>query len=210
MLNLCVPTIIDNSKQIEELKKYSWNIIDLVVSNDKVSAAINRNRCIAKCKHEIIIMLDHDIKGFYQGWEKDLIDPLLSDNTIQLVSARLIDEKGKPQTMMGWGDSIQDIGWVEIDEKKLPSSCIAFRKSLCDEIIESELLPVNNPFDENYLKAEFEDTDFCYAISKIKSDAIFIVNNNCKLIHLNHETWRDESIRNVNRHYFEKKWNITT
>lgn len=216
MIDIIIPTnksIDQVQKQINEIKKFTfideiekYNFEDyrIIPTCQEGSAAYNRNYGLKASKNEIVIQMDDDIFGFYNGWLSDLIHPLLEVKNC-IVSARFLKENCELQIMMSWGRSLHTRGLIE-PPTELPSSCIAFRRELANKIIICDELPYNNPFDENYLKAEFDDTDFMMAAKYVDPSLKFYVNNDCKLIHLNAESWRDESIRGVNKSYFNKKW----
>jgi glycosyltransferase involved in cell wall biosynthesis len=151
-----------------------------VIGDQKGSRSYNRNYYLDRADGDIIILMDDDITGFYDGWEQDLIKPL-EDNSISIVSARLVDEQGKNIPMMFDGTKYNIV----------PTGCIAFRKT-------------GVRFDENYTEYGYEDTDFCRQMELIYPNKKTLINNNCKLVHLT----IDKGIRSKDksRRYFLNKW----
>ena len=68
-------------------------------------------------------MVDDDITGFFPGWSSLMVAPL-ADPNILYVSARLMNECGTPQMVMGFSKNIM-LPHVEVNNA--PSACIAFR-----------------------------------------------------------------------------------
>jgi hypothetical protein len=124
--------------------------------------------------------MDDDITGFYEGWEQDLIKPL-EDNSISIVSARLVNEQGKNIPMMFDGTKYNVV----------PTGCIAFRKT-------------GIRFDENYKGYGYEDTDFCLQMQTVYPNKKVLINDNCKLIHPTQD--KGFRSREENRKYFNNKW----
>jgi hypothetical protein len=205
-----IDIIIPTNKTFPQVEALINDIRENTSEDHKVIAtckdawtAVNRNYGLEISVNDVVVQLDDDITGFYPGWLSDLTRPVFETNCI--VSARFLDERGRLQIMMDWGRSLQVHGLIE-PPSELPSSCIAFRRDIVNKIIDCKELPLNKPFDENYIKAEYDDTDFMKAVKFVDPYMRFYVNNDCKLIHLNKESWRDESIRGVNKKYFNHKW----
>lgn len=197
----------DLTFQSQELLKTSNEFSGFIFTCQDGSAAYNRNYGIAKSKADIVIMIDDDIFGFYPGWVKDLIDPLIQEKEIGVISARLLKENGKPAIMDVWGVS-ESIRPGIFYKKWVPSACIAMRRFELLKIKESDKFPLNNPFDENYQKASFEDSDLLEVYRQLLNKKVAITND-CKLIHLNAESWRPGFRWEGNREYFQNKWEFT-
>lgn len=186
--DIIIPTCkIDISALLNELKSLNAHII--VSSNPSFSAAQNRNLGLNRSTSDYIIMLDDDVSNFQANftpcWHLELIHPLIDDPKISIVSARLMKADNKtPAPMMS---NNYDLTTPLIEVKKVPTACIAFRKT-------------NIRFDENFLGSGFEDDDFCRQMGpKI------VINNLVKAIHKN-EMKRQETFWEQNRAYFIKKW----
>jgi glycosyltransferase involved in cell wall biosynthesis len=173
-ISVCVPTFRKDYKPEFDFGG------EIIVSGQEGSAAYNRNYCLDKATGDVIVMIDDDITGFYSGWVEDLVKPL-EDNSISIVSARLLNKDGTNAPMMYDGQP---------QYKIVPSSCVAFRKT-----------PIR--FDEGYVGG-FEDTDFCKQMDTVHPDKKVLVNEKCRLIHLN-EKKRQENYANARR-YFVSKW----
>lgn len=170
--------LIPSCKNEEDLNKQSGDILSfdrnlsIVYSHNDTSAAINRNACleIANVEYhpEYIVMIDDDITGFYSGWSSLLIEPLENPD-ILYVSARLINECGKPQMVMGFS---KDLNHELVTVNIAPSAAIAFRND-------------GLRFCEEYKGSGFEDTDFHFQLKeKYGYDKKVVVNNRVKLTHL--------------------------
>jgi len=175
----------------------------------KDSASVNRNYCINNAQGDIIIMFDDDIKGFYPGWEKDLISPFLKfPGKFSIISARLITETGDMAGQLGDGiepylsEKDFQIAYHTAKTKLnlVGSSCIAFPTD------------VGVRFDEAFLGAGYEDTDFCMQVNQKHPNKKTIINNRCKMIHLSESKGRTVGGKDTigaNRGLFRKKWRIS-
>ena len=150
----------------------------LIFTGQPASASINRNYGLAIAQSDIIVMLDDDMRGFYEGWVDDLIKPLEDDRVI-LVSARLLNPDGSIGSCMGAG-GLPVEGVCEANRSayrgyfRLPTACIAFRKN-----------PLR--FNEGFVGSGYEDSAFMNDLCVRYPGKIFVVNNNCKLIHENRQ-----------------------
>jgi hypothetical protein len=195
----------DIMPMITELERYvTPNEGEVRWCGQQQSAAKNRNVCIAMARYPIVIMVDDDVLGWYAGWHRDLIKPLVEEpERYSVVSIRCLDKKGNIAPMLGDGGSREVKGkWqkaLHTPESGLNVCCsagIAFYKG--DGI----------RFDEEYVKAVWEDTDFCMQYKKEYSGKDIILNNNCQLIHRNEMKNRDAQSFKQNRDYFSRKWNL--
>jgi hypothetical protein len=137
-------------------------------------------------------MLDDDMTGFFTNWDKILIEPLLVDSDIYLVSARLMDKNGSPGAMMHNNNNYAP-GWYPPKAKFVPTSCIAFRRS---EI----------RFDETYVGSGWEDTDWCRQLDLKFPLGKVVINNNCRLTHLNEMKNQHGENWEKNKAYYTSKW----
>lgn len=174
--------------QVCEIEGFSPN--DKIIKTcEPVSAAKNRNIGLNHATTDIVIMVDDDIFGFYEGWMNDLIRPLLDDKSIVYVSARLVHPDGSNAPMMFQGESTGPY----CDVPRAPTAAIAFRN---DGI----------RFDENFIGSGYEDDDFCIQIKERYPSGRFIINNKCRLIHANEQKNQHGKYAEHNQAYFEKKW----
>jgi glycosyltransferase involved in cell wall biosynthesis len=170
------------------------------------SAAKNRNLCFNNSKADIVIYCDDDLAGFYKGWVEDLVEPL-KDETIGIISARLLKMNGDKGIMQDYGISMSLNGGT-IKRKLVPSACIAMRRVDLLKIIECKECSDNVPWDNNYQRASFEDSDLCEVYKRHLGKTI-CVNNLCKIKHKDEEKWRPNFDWTVNRDYYNKKWGYT-
>jgi glycosyltransferase involved in cell wall biosynthesis len=142
------------------------------------SASVNRNYGLEKSTSDIFVMMDDDITGFYPGWLSDLVQPMIDDPTIMVASIRCLNKDGNIGPMMGGGGIPSDIGVHDVlpsgyrDFKRVPTACIAVRKN-------------DVRFDEGFRGSGYEDTAYLNRINEIYPGCRIVINNNCKLIHLN-------------------------
>ena len=145
---------------------------------ENASASINRNKGLGLSSGDVVVMLDDDITGFYPGWLTQITAPL-QDDEIALVSARLMATDGTPGAMMGSGipfdDGIHDVSLSAYrGYRRVTTAAIAFRKT-------------DLRFCEDYIGSGYEDTDFMNEFNKTNPDKRLVINNACRLIHLNEE-----------------------
>lgn len=180
-------------KQVEEMQRTISLPGELIVTCSSGSAAYNRNIGLNRAKHDLILMVDDDMTGFYPGWDNDLINPMLADRSIVMISARLLKKDGTPGvTMSGNYDMSKDL--VPSLNGYLPTACVAFWKS-------------DLRFDETFIGSGFEDTDFCCFMRRKYPQGKFFNNNKCKLIHLNEmKNQHDGDIWDRNQKYYISKW----
>jgi glycosyltransferase involved in cell wall biosynthesis len=191
--DIIIPTCksADDCAFLYGLLYYSNRDNNIVFTHLSASAAVNRNAGLNAATTDIVIMVDDDIRGFYPGWDQDLIKPLLLFSDIIYVSARLLNSDGTVQNAMG---ARKEVHCPLIDVPTAPSACVAFRKS-------------DIRFDKNYVGSGWEDTDFVRQLKQRTSHGRIVINNTVKLIHDNEmkNQLGDNYIKN--RDYYNKKWN---
>jgi glycosyltransferase involved in cell wall biosynthesis len=202
-LNHCV--IIPSCKKEEALNELAGEILlvdhDLSVlySYSDLSAAVNRNAVLDIANKEYhpqyIVMIDDDITGFFPGWANLLVEPL-ENQDILYVSARLLNECGKPQMVMGFSNNVNN---AHVEVTIAPSAAIAFRND-------------GTRFCEEYQGSGFEDTDFHFQLKeKYGYDKKVIINNLVKLTHL-HEMKNQNGVGEgfnpfeENKKIFDRRW----
>jgi len=199
-------------KEIENSIKNSIHDIILYATCKNQSASKNRNLTILEAKKnncDIIIQCDDDVKIFEHDWLDKLVEPLIKyKEDIAIIAPQLVDDNGNHTAQLGDNSGIWGKSFINNDNLKIAlhtdktglnlicSACIAFFVS--DNII----------FDENYLFACFEDTDFSLSYIKQYSNKKNMINLSSKIIHKNHGSWRKGNKWNHNRNYFNKKWNL--
>lgn len=200
VIDICIPTIKSPSEiehQIVAIKWYTGTPCNVIRSCALGSAAENRNRCLRKTTSDIIIMVDDDVSGFFNGWEKALVAPLLADENVMVVSARLINPDGTIQNTCCSTKALEP-HWIEIKpraEHVMPAAAIAFRN-------------VGLRFDEQYVGSGYEDGDFCRQYLERDEKSKFILTNDCRLIHANEMKNQGHDNLITNRDYFRQKWKV--
>ena len=167
-----------------------------------LSAAANRNIGLDWARSSIIIMLDDDICGFGScpEWWKKMIQPLIDDKTIVVVSARLLNPDQGFGPMMFAGNRDTPL----TDVPRVPTACIAFRND-GTRLDDGTLMDSLNQ--EGFIGSGFEDDDFCARLAEKYPKGRFVINNDVRLIHFNemknqaNEYWRH------NKSYFDRQWN---
>jgi len=154
---------------------------NLILIRQKNSAAINRNIGLSKSNSKFIIMCDDDIAELPYEWNKKLTDVLLYNPDIAVVSARLLTEDGK----IGVNSANNfDITKPLIEVNMVPTACVCFRAS--------DFKRFNIKFNEQHCGSGWEDTNFfSELIHKLKKEKLgikIVINNDCKVAHLNTET----------------------
>jgi glycosyltransferase involved in cell wall biosynthesis len=183
------------SEMVREIEA-TMTIADRVIASCQPgSASFNRNWCLDRCESHRAIMLDDDIRGFYPGWDADLVKSL-AGASVAAVSARLMRPNGKiAQTCSRSYELTPDEIEVEpYDCCVMPTAAIAFRN-------------VGIRFDEGFRGSGFEDGDWFFSYRKQFPDCRFIQSNRCRLIHLNEMKCQREHWRH-NKAHFEAKWKI--
>jgi glycosyltransferase involved in cell wall biosynthesis len=152
---------------------FSLGGCQVIVSSSPGSAAYNRNCGLEMAGTELVIMIDDDIRGFYDGWWQDMVRPLIkSESDVIMVSARLIKQDGTLGEMNG-SRYLVDQEWEDV--AAFPSACIAFRKADLGDIV----------FNEAFKGSGFEDTLFCDQMRKKHMGKRLVINNRCRMIHVN-------------------------
>ncbi len=181
MISICIPTLKTRdqiSPQICCLEGFSEGC-EVYASCIVQSAAANRNDCLDHTAGEIVIQIDDDISGFYDGWVNDMIAPL-SDPDIIITSARLLRIDGTFAPMMDFA-GVADIGWAEVP--RVPTAAIAFRRNNLRFFDDVEAR--RRGYERGYQLSGFEDDDFVHCFQELFPGKKVVINNDCKLVHLN-------------------------
>lgn len=190
--DIIIPTckdLFDISPLIGEVSRYCRDNL-IVATCLRESAAHNRNFGLQQCKSEIVIMMDDDIMGFDEGWDKRLIRPLIEEPDIIYVTARLLNADGSLQRHMGFSENTRS---AIVDIPICPTACVAFRND-------------GLRFDEGYVGSGWEDTDFAYMVKEKYPTGRIVVNNLVRLTHLNEMKNQMGNNYTMNRDYFNRKW----
>jgi hypothetical protein len=184
----CKPEV---NAQAEELRKGSTNFFSkLITTCQQASASRNRNHGLMKSEAELVIMLDDDITGFYNDWYMDFI--MGWDDSYAMMSARLLEPSGRLAYMLSENEDMSH-GNIVVEKKELPTSCVMFRND-------------GTRFDNQFIGSGFEDNDFCKQLAIKYPDKKFVINNECRLIHINEKKNQSGGYWNHNKLYFNNKW----
>lgn len=180
------------------------NDSDVIVSGLPASASVNRNYCLSLIEQHdrdgvpietITIMLDDDIEGFYEGWTWDLTEPLVKDDSVVMVSARLLNPDGSfgPTCSRCYEAEPEEIEIKSNGVCVIPTAAIAFRYR-------------GFKFDEHFIGSGFEDNDWCFQYLAADPSAKFLQSNRCRLVHRNEMKNQKGSNWKHNMAYFFTKW----
>lgn len=181
----------DGKRLIEDIRKTRLTEGNIIFTGMDASASINRNQGLNESNTDFIIMIDDDMKGFYWGWDIDLLRPLKTHSDVLITASRLMDRKGKPAySMIENYDLTKPFHY----SKKIPTACIAFRNT-------------HVRFDEGFIGSGFEDDDFCrQMLEEYGYDKSFVTVNSCRLIHENERKNQSGIYWETNQAYFRRKW----
>jgi hypothetical protein len=195
-VEILVPTIKsaeDVSPVICDLEGFCWPD-RVIVHSSKGSAAHNRNCCLNRSAADIVVMCDDDLCGFYPKWHNALVDALLADDTLLMVSARLIKTDWSPALMMGADQGVPGTTGITI-VPKLPTACVAFRNE-------------DLRFDEAFVGSGFEDDDFLMQLRRRHPGGRFAIVEGCRVVHINEMKNQTGEFWDKNKATFEQKWGI--
>lgn len=203
MISVIIPTckskkqISDTLFEIEINTPEQYSIVYTCLS---LSASLNRNiaHSFVSDDSDIVVSLDDDIRGFYPGWLTDIIQPLKEDASIRFASARLMRPGGREANfMMTSRNDMRDKYEVV---PRCPTSAYAYRKSEFDSLIRFHN-ETSKPFDEVFKGSGWEDNAICHDLKKKFPDTKIVINNRCKLIHINEEK-NQKMFLQENKQYF--------
>lgn len=188
--------IIPSYKRSQNLQNLLMEIVEktippynIILVSKVQSAAKNRNYGLERSKSLYVIMCDDDICDLPYGWNRTLINVLKENREIIAVSARLMTSDGKP----GRNTSNNfDLDRPIVEVEFIPTACCAFRKT-------------HLRFDERYIRAGWEDTDFFMQLEYILRGRIAICND-VKVVHLNEEKNTGGTQNTYNQMLFQEKW----
>ena len=198
MTDIIIPTIKTEYElrgQIAEIEQHTEIDFNLIVTSQQVSAAKNRNIGLRRSRSKLVIMMDDDMTGFYKGWAKDLLKPMIGEFDVGIVSARLCSLDMRHCKAMGMDEEDHKMYPLVFpaDKKRVTTACIAFRNK-------------GIMFDENYIGSGWEDTDFSMQWGKEFPDMKILVNNGCILKHINERKNQEGHHWDHNRRLFITKW----
>ena len=198
-IDIVIPTLMTEDEiapRVEMISNITRTPHRVITTCQKVSASANRNIGLDQAKSPIIIMIDDDIIGFFDGWEQKIIEPIIKDHRVCMVSARLMNKNGTTGPNCADNHDLS-IPWIYLPKRNhcvMPSAAIAF--------VDKGLR-----FDENFIGSGWEDNDFCFQYLQLNPEYKFVLNNECPLIHLN-EMKNQQLHFQHNQRYFYEKWKI--
>lgn len=169
LIDIAIPTMksIDSiAPMICDLQGFSRGC-NVIYTCQAGSASENRNRALKQCTGDIVIMLDDDISGFYDGWVEDMIKPL-EDESVIITSAQLVNLDGTQGNQM-----VPGITGQIIEVPRVPTAAIAFRTR-------QAVL-----FCEEFIGSGFEDDYWCLQMQELFPSGKIMVNGTCRLVHAN-------------------------
>jgi len=166
---------------------------NLVVISREQSAAKNRNYGLHRSQSPYIIMCDDDIDNLPYGWNRELINDLRENREFLGLSARLLDREGR----IGCNTANNyDVSRHLVPVEMIPTACCVFRKT-------------GVRFDERYIRAGWEDTDF-FTQLRFDREGRYAIDNLVQVVHLNEEKNGGGAANEHNRRLFIEKWQKKT
>ena len=176
-------------KLLQEIARNTVPPYNLILSTRKQSAAKNRNYGLERSKSPYVIMCDDDIGSLPLAWNRKLINILKENREILAASVRLMNQDGTPgKNSANNYDMDQPLVPVEM----IPTACCIFRRPEVH-------------FDERYIRAGWEDTDF-FMQMKEKYGGQLVIANEVRVVHLNEEKNNGGTENHFNRRLFFRKW----
>ena len=193
--------IVPTCKPFEDVASLVFNLracdpnIRVIATCLNASAAVNRNAGLDDTTAPIVVMVDDDCSGFEHGFAEQLVHTYETTPHCAMVSARLMTPGGDYGPMCGEVDFFP-AGVSIARGRHLPTSCVVVSRRH------------DVRFDEQYLGSGWEDTDFCRQLLAVDDQAVFVVDNEVRVIHRN-EAKRQTENWQQNKEYFQKKWGTT-
>lgn len=177
-------------KLLHEILKKTAPPFNLILIGKEQSAAKNRNYGLNRSRSPYIIMCDDDIAYLPFAWNRRLIQTLKENPEIMALSARLMNPDGS----IGKNTANNfDLKNNLVVVNMIPTACCIFRKT-------------DIRFDERYIRAGWEDTDF-FTQMKEKLKGHFAIDNRVKVVHVNEEKQGGGEMNRENMELFLRKWN---
>ncbi|MFZ2448512.1 MAG: radical SAM protein [Syntrophobacteraceae bacterium] len=176
-------------KLLAEIAEKTVPPYNLIVVSRQQSAAKNRNAGLRASQNPYVIMCDDDIADLSPGWNRELVWAIKENRELAAVSARLMGSDG---TVGRNTANHFDLGPRIADVDMIPTACCIFRKT--------DVL-----FDERYIRAGWEDTDYFMQLRQ-KYGGHLAIANTIRVTHLNEEK-NDGGVENThNRDLYFAKW----
>jgi hypothetical protein len=192
MIEIIIPTIKKASDLVDLLAEIHNKCVlehKIIVSSNERCVAYNSNRGLDQVNGEFVLKIDDDVFDFTYGFDKILIDTLIHNSDIQIVSARILNVDGTPQNTCSQNLELTP-SLVYPSTLLVPFCLVAFRND-------------GTRFDENYQGSSFDDTDFNFQLREKYPNFKVVINNDATAKHkLESKVCRF----GVNEEYFNKKW----
>ncbi len=162
---------------------------NLILVGNHQSAARNRNYGLDRARSGFVIMCDDDIAELPYGWNRKLVYALKEHPEFAAISGRLMRPNGRPGDNTSQNYDL-DRPLVRVDH--IPTACCIFRRT---EV----------RFDEKYVRAGWEDTDYFMQLRQAHGGEVGI-SNDVKVVHLNEEKNDGGASNAHNRDLYLSKW----
>ncbi|MCE5336991.1 MAG: radical SAM protein [Desulfobacteraceae bacterium] len=194
--DLATDIVIPAFRPNENLKRVLQEITDktappynVIVVSRRQSAARNRNEGLRAAQNPFVIMCDDDISDLPVGWNRQLAWILKEHREIVGISARLMNSDGTiGKNSANHFDLTPRLAEVEM----IPTACSIFRRT-------------DVRFDERYVTAGWEDSDFFMQLRQKYGGNVAIANE-IRVVHLNEEKEGGGYWNQQNKDLFFAKW----
>ncbi|MFH1148541.1 MAG: radical SAM protein [Pseudomonadota bacterium] len=174
---------------LSELVEKSIPPYNIIVADRRQSAARNRNCGLSRSHSPYVIMCDDDITNLPYGWNRHMIDVLKQSRHVTALSARLLNKDGSAGRNTA---NNFDLSRPVVTVSMIPTACCVFRRT-------------DLRFDERYVRAGWEDTDF-FMQMKAEYGGRLAILNGVQVVHLNEEKNVGGVGNDYNRRLFQQKW----
>jgi len=190
--DIVVPSFKPNEhlqRLLAEIAEKSVPPYNLIVVGRQQSAARNRNLGLRASQNPYIIMCDDDIANLSPGWNRELVLALKENPDITAISARLMAADGSVGRNTA---NNYDLKPRMAEVEMIPTACCIFRQN---EV----------RFDERYIRAGWEDTDYFMQLRQ-KYGGKLAIANSIRVTHLNEEKNGGGVENQQNRDLWFAKW----
>jgi len=196
MSDIIIPAYRPNAnlqKLLGEIAEKTVQPYRLHVVGVQQSAARNRNAGLSASSGPYVIMCDDDVCHLPIAWNRRLVMLLKENPGLLAVSARLMNPDGSVGRNTANNFNLNE-PIVRVD--MIPTACCIFRKTAVE-------------FDERFVRAGWEDTDFFMQMKRDFSGD-FAISNEIRVVHLNEEKNNGGVHNEHNSRLFLEKWGGTS
>ena len=217
-INISYEVIIADDCSSDQTRDIELKVsgVNVVRPNKNLGFLQNCNHAMQKAKGEFVVLLNNDT-NVQTGWLSELLNPFETDSQVGVTGPMFLYPDGRLQE--AGGIVFEDAsGWNygRFDHYEKPEynfsrevdyvsgACLVFRKSLWDKI---------GGFDELFIPAYYEDTDFCFVTRSLGLKVKYIPT--AKVVHfegVSHGSSEDAGIKKyqlTNKENFFQKWGKT-